>query len=125
MLTIAEHFLTITQLIPGGAGSVILNKDVPFIPVLTRNERRDQWGGGANQFVVDRIRVHLKALFPDPERCAWGTHLTHEGFYSMTFQVVSYALSRKPFANHSGVRWPIGRLYNDGPYIRLEVLSVS
>jgi len=65
--------------------------------------------------------VYLGASFPKPEQFAFGIYY---GFYSMTFQVVSYALSRKLMAYDPNTRWPTGRHYNDGPYIRLGVLSV-
>jgi hypothetical protein len=109
---------------------MVLNEDVPFIPFLELDEGQPQRVlgargiGGLNKFVLKRIRAHLEATFPNPEQCAWGVH-EFESFYSMAFQVVGYQLSREPFANDPGERWPTGRLYNDGPYIQLQAISVG
>jgi hypothetical protein len=75
--------------------------------------------------VVDEIQRHLTALFSDPELCDRREMVTKPQSCTMAFQVVAYGLSLEPFESDSSERLPTGRLYDEGPYIRLEVFSAS
>jgi hypothetical protein len=78
--------------------------------------------------VIESVFKHLEASFSKPERGIWNLQklkLNHyQLFCFMDFQVMTYSKRPNTFTI-SSERRPTGRLYNDGPNIRLEVLSVS
>jgi hypothetical protein len=81
-----------------------------------------------NRAVNDSILFHLKASFSKPESLVWRFERLesdhHQLLCYMDFQVMTYAIHFGTFKSVGSEQRPIGRLYNDGPNIRLEVLSV-
>lgn len=76
------------------------------------------------------IRDYVLATFPKPDGSIW--HIERQGpslaqlVFVMNFQVMVYRIYGTSWAERdSGERRPTGQLYNEGPNIRLEVLSVS
>jgi hypothetical protein len=112
-----------------GNRTMHLHEKAPLFPVL-KPKRGVMQESGLNIRVLDSIDQYLMGSFSNPENRAltFDARPSHDLSLqcpTMNFQVVFYAICKEP--PKSGPREPgtTGRLYNDGPYIQSQVVSVS
>jgi hypothetical protein len=111
-------------------GIMHLHEKVPLFPVL-ETRRGVRLESHLNIMVLDSTDKHLMGSFSTPDFRALtfdiipGRHDSILQSPTMNFQVVFYAICKEP--SKSGSRGPgtTGQLYNDGPYIQSQVVSVS
>ena len=107
-----------------------LHEKAPLFPVL-KSERARTQKSHLNIRVLESTDKHLMGSFSTPDFRALtfdiipGRHDSILQSPTMNFQVVFYAICKEP--SKSGSRGPgtTGQLYNDGPYIQSQVVSVS
>jgi hypothetical protein len=113
-----------------GNRTMNLHEKAPLFPVL-KSERAGTQKSHLNIRVLESTDKHLMGSFSTPDFRALtfdiipGRHDSILQSPTMNFQVVFYAICKEP--SKSGSRGPgtTGQLYNDGPYIQSQVVSVS
>jgi hypothetical protein len=108
-----------------------LHEKVPLSPVL-ETRRGVRLESHLNIMVLDSTDKHLMGSFSNPDYRAltFDTRLsqhdsTLQSFISLNFQVVFYAICKEPPKSGSREPGTTGRLYNNGPYIQSQVISVN
>jgi hypothetical protein len=110
-------------------GIMHLHEKAPLFPV-SKSERGGTQKSRLNISVLECTDTYLMGSFstPDYRALTFDIKTSQHGSTSLVptinFQVVFYAICKEP--SKSGSRGPgTGRLYNDGPYIESQVVSVS
>jgi hypothetical protein len=108
-----------------------LHEKAPLFPVL-KSGRGVTHRSPLNIMVKDSIDKNLMGSFSNPDQRALTLEAEPmhynsgwQSYHSINFQVVSYGICEEPPKGGSREPGTTGRLYNDGPYIQSQVVSVS
>jgi len=111
-------------------GIMHLHEKAPLFPV-SKSERGGTQKSRLNISVLESTDKYLMGSFstPDYRALTFDIKTSQHGSIlqcsTINFQVVYYAICKEPSKSRSRGPGTTGRLYNDGPYIQSEVVSVS